>query len=94
MSGCKLCGRYTWVGEHKCPPEWFVKCAEVGSQGVFYADTPQEAAEVWAQKWDQDFVILAGDTYVVEVMKLGAEVETSRWRVAGESIPRYYATRV
>jgi hypothetical protein len=105
MSHCKICGRMLATAllggrplRHTCPPQWRVWW-EKGNESPedyspFYADDAAEAAEKWAEAWDEGAPdIAAGQSYEVKVQRVDDE-EVKTFSVYGEFNPTYYAREV
>lgn len=94
---CKPCETYHWTG-YACMPQWYVWQAEDPRDDAtqIAGHDAQDAAERWAERDDAkgDYCIVGGSDATVCVAPVAAEGPVLRFRVAGETVPKYYAEQL
>jgi hypothetical protein len=103
LKTCPECGVLDFFGgrftSHRCRPLWECRDEDADEDDwrQVRASDSEDAAEDYAQNYDSngDYQIIAGGTIVVLVRKVGAEAKSiERFRVNGETVPRYYAEKL
>ncbi len=92
---CPQCKRWVSLFAHVCPPKWRVWCEDDGDESDavdVYEATAGEAAEAYAEKWDESdgdggCSILRGEPVVFVVNGV-------RFDMTGEACPQYYAHEI
>lgn len=90
---CPVCGRVAFL-PHDCPPVHTVHCARIHGEALesgdkLRADSPEQAAEIWA-KQNSLLAYLVGQ-FTVRVSVLDAVGRVSVWDVKEDVEPRYMA---
>lgn len=93
---CGTCGKYAFVGTHRCPPVWIVyECLDDHPDLVYerriYAQDMEEAAAEFGVHWDAgDYTLLDGDELKVMVLSSDRS-QQCRFVVSGRTEPVYTA---
>ena len=68
---CKICGKYGFIDNHKCPPKWEVSVPEYDEDywQEIYAFDEEEAAENMADHVDEDHDLFSDGEMIVVVRK-------------------------
>lgn len=95
---CKICGKFGWVADHKCPPKWEVNIPDYDPETwtEYYADDSETAANEAAEKYDIDmetYPLLNEGEIEVWVRKAG-ETKVDRYLCTGQPVPEYYTKRL
>jgi len=100
-SWCPKCGVYIFTykgaGPHHCLPQFQVYCDEwnsIDDPCSVYANTAQDAAEKFADRYDADgdYTVVSGTNIKVKVWKLGEEHSAGTWfEVGGAPVAQYNA---
>jgi len=87
---CPVCGEWDFVRAHKCPPRWEVRNIDDDSDEVktVFACTPEEAAKIFADFWDEESLI-ACQGHQITVVLTSDHTEPQQFIVSGEMVPRY-----
>lgn len=97
---CPICRKYDHTSWHRCKPEW--ECAMEDKKPDWHivrGSHPDDAVKEFAEQYDceGDYTIVqAGDRgeFVILVRKPGEPKTIKRFKVYGESVPRYYANEL
>ena len=88
---CPICGDWCFLRGHKCPPRWEVVVADDPEDTrTVYARDAEEAAEVFANLWDDGTLCTGGEELDV-IVKSAADPddEGTFFVVTCEMVPHY-----
>jgi len=93
MSYCHICKEWMMFPEsHKCSFEYEIWDEDHSGDDyiIIYADTPEEAGEKYADKYDScgDYMIVGGSELEVKIRKKGEE-DWKTYILSGEPVPQY-----
>ena len=94
---CGACGKYDFLGRHKCAPAWEVFWPygheDWTDAATVHALSAQYAAEEWASSHDSngDYDIVGGSEATVRVRPKGEDGLGLEFIVTGETVPEYHA---
>ena len=89
---CPDCGQWDFVRAHRCPPHWEVRnIADLDEIETIFAYTPEEAAKIFADIWDEESHI-ACQGYKITVVVTSDHTEPQQFVISGEMVPEYHVT--
>lgn len=98
---CSICGTFTFLGDHTCPPKWLVRIHPDDDHypghdepGTAYASDPRDAAMSWATEWDTDRVLTEDGSITVLVSRHSDPDNAWEVVVRGTMRPAYYIEHV
>jgi len=88
---CGVCGEYTFLESHRCPPPWEVAVADDPEDTrTIYATDAEEAATKFGDEWDHESVLInGGELSVIVKSAADPDDEGTFFVVTCEMVPHY-----